>query len=51
MTESTPELRELAGGADVAEPYREIAKQLRTRLQVTRDYLGTTYQRSAIITS
>ncbi|TBL44174.1 phosphoenolpyruvate carboxylase, partial [Klebsiella oxytoca] len=34
MTESTPELRELAGGADVAEPYREIAKQLRTRLQV-----------------
>ncbi|MBI6391790.1 phosphoenolpyruvate carboxylase [Proteus mirabilis] len=39
MTESTPELRELAGGADVAEPYREIAKQLRTRLQVTRDYL------------
>lgn len=39
MTESTAELQQLAGGADIAEPYREIAKQLRTRLQVTRDYL------------
>ncbi|WP_220683175.1 phosphoenolpyruvate carboxylase, partial [Pseudomonas aeruginosa] len=39
MTECTPELRQLAGGDEVAEPYREIAKQLRTRLQITRDYL------------
>ena len=32
MTECTPELRARAGGDEVQEPYREIMKQLRSRL-------------------
>jgi len=39
MTECTPELRELAGGADILEPYREIMKQLRSQLTNTQVYL------------
>ncbi|MBU9812796.1 phosphoenolpyruvate carboxylase [Rahnella sp. C60] len=39
MTECTPELRELAGGADIIEPYREIMKQLRAQLTNTQVYL------------
>ena len=39
MTECTPELRELAGGADIIEPYREIMKQLRSQLTNTQVYL------------
>ncbi len=39
MTECTPALRELAGGADILEPYREIMKQLRSQLTNTQVYL------------
>src|SRR5471030_834893 len=39
MTECTPELRELAGGSDIIEPYREIMKQLRSQLTSTQVYL------------
>ncbi|MDR0217772.1 MAG: phosphoenolpyruvate carboxylase, partial [Enterobacteriaceae bacterium] len=39
MSECTPELRQLAGGDDVLEPYREITKQLRTQLNSTLIYL------------
>ncbi|KID04572.1 phosphoenolpyruvate carboxylase [Hafnia alvei] len=40
MTECTPELRELAGGDDVQEPYRELMKKLRTQLTETQVYLA-----------
>lgn len=39
MTEATPELRALAGGDDVDEPYRQIAKNLRSQLFSTLNYL------------
>jgi phosphoenolpyruvate carboxylase len=39
MTEATPELRELAGGEDVVEPYRTIMKDIRTQLLSTQAYL------------
>lgn len=39
MTEATPELRALAGGDDVDEPYRQIAKNLRSQLFSTLEYL------------
>ena len=39
MSPATPELYELAGGEDVAEPYRQIMKQLRSQLTNTIDYL------------
>ncbi|WP_273839855.1 phosphoenolpyruvate carboxylase [Providencia rettgeri] len=39
MTEATPELRALAGGNDVDEPYRQIAKNLRSQLFSTLEYL------------
>ncbi|MDE9499969.1 phosphoenolpyruvate carboxylase, partial [Xenorhabdus bovienii] len=38
MSECTPELRQMGGGG-VLEPYREIAKQLRTQLNNTLAYL------------
>ena len=40
MTECTPELRALAGGDDVQEPYRELMKKLRTQLTETQVYLA-----------
>ncbi|WP_445611344.1 phosphoenolpyruvate carboxylase [Hafnia alvei] len=40
MTECTPELRALAGGGDVQEPYRELMKKLRTQLTETQVYLA-----------
>lgn len=39
MSEATDEVKQLAGGDDVGEPYREIMKQLRTRLHNTIAYL------------
>ncbi|WP_416776991.1 phosphoenolpyruvate carboxylase [Xenorhabdus budapestensis] len=39
MSECTPELRQMAGGDEVIEPYREIAKQLRAQLNSTLTYL------------
>ncbi|WP_159567170.1 phosphoenolpyruvate carboxylase [Budvicia diplopodorum] len=39
MSDCTPELREMAGGDDVVEPYRELMKRLRTRLMSTHNYL------------
>lgn len=39
MTEATPALRALAGGDDVDEPYRQIAKNLRSQLFSTLEYL------------
>ncbi|WP_369309161.1 phosphoenolpyruvate carboxylase [Providencia rettgeri] len=39
MTEATPELRALAGGDDIDEPYRQIAKNLRSQLFSTLEYL------------
>ncbi|MDB9566506.1 phosphoenolpyruvate carboxylase [Providencia rettgeri] len=39
MTEATSELRALAGGDDVDEPYRQIAKNLRSQLFSTLEYL------------
>lgn len=39
MTDCTPELRELAGGKEVLEPYREILKRLRSQLVTTQAYL------------
>ncbi|NHB92104.1 phosphoenolpyruvate carboxylase [Photorhabdus cinerea] len=39
MSECTPEVRKLAGGDEVLEPYREIAKKLRTQLSNTLTYL------------
>ncbi|HGJ5858780.1 MAG TPA: phosphoenolpyruvate carboxylase [Arsenophonus nasoniae] len=41
MSEATPELRQLAGGDDIDEPYRQIAKGLRSRLRSTLDYLDS----------
>ncbi|MDN6450424.1 MAG: phosphoenolpyruvate carboxylase, partial [Enterobacterales bacterium] len=38
--ECTPELRALAGGDDVQEPYRELMKKLRTQLTETQVYLA-----------
>lgn len=40
MTECTPELRALAGGDEVQEPYRELMKKLRTQLTETQVYLA-----------
>lgn len=39
MTECTPELRTLAGGENVQEPYRVIMKRLRTQLTNTQNWL------------
>jgi len=39
MSECTPELRQLAGGDDVVEPYRELMKRLRAQLMRTQAYL------------
>ncbi|NHB96503.1 phosphoenolpyruvate carboxylase [Photorhabdus stackebrandtii] len=39
MSECTPEVRKLAGGDEILEPYREIAKKLRTQLSNTLEYL------------
>ncbi|MBC8945735.1 MULTISPECIES: phosphoenolpyruvate carboxylase [Xenorhabdus] len=39
MSKCTPELRQIAGGDNVIEPYREIAKQLRAQLNSTLAYL------------
>lgn len=39
MTEATPELRAFAGGDEVDEPYRQIAKNLRSQLFSTLEYL------------
>ncbi|MFZ4834730.1 phosphoenolpyruvate carboxylase [Rouxiella sp. Mn2063] len=39
MTECTPELRELAGGEEVVEPYRTLLKGLRSQLTSTQAYL------------
>ncbi len=40
MTECTPELRTLAGGESVQEPYRVIMKRLRTQLTNTQNWLS-----------
>ncbi|MCD1125850.1 phosphoenolpyruvate carboxylase [Jinshanibacter sp. LJY008] len=40
MSDCTPELRAMAGGDDVQEPYRELMKKLRTRLMSTHSYLS-----------
>ena len=40
MTECTPELRALAGGDEVQEPYRELMKKLRTQLTEPQVYLA-----------
>jgi len=40
MTECTPELRALAGGENVQEPYRVIMKRLRTQLTNTQNWLS-----------
>ncbi|GKX55683.1 phosphoenolpyruvate carboxylase [Leminorella grimontii] len=39
MSDCTPELRAMAGGDDVLEPYREIMKKLRAQLISTHAYL------------
>ncbi len=39
MTECTPEMRALAGGDDVQEPYRTVMKRLRGQLVATQDWL------------
>ncbi len=39
MSECTPELRELAGGEEVLEPYRQLMKNVRTQLTNTQAYL------------
>lgn len=39
MSECTPQLRKLAGGAEVSEPYRSVIKQLRSQLISTQTYL------------
>ncbi|MCC8421723.1 phosphoenolpyruvate carboxylase [Photorhabdus thracensis] len=39
MSECTSEVRKLAGGDEILEPYREIAKKLRTQLSNTLEYL------------
>ena len=39
MSEATAELRALAGGDDIDEPYRQVAKNLRSQLFSTLDYL------------
>ncbi|WP_404273371.1 phosphoenolpyruvate carboxylase [Yersinia similis] len=39
MSECTPELRELAGGEEVLEPYRQLMKNVRTQLTNTQTYL------------
>lgn len=39
MSDCTPELRAMAGGDDVLEPYREIMKKLRAQLVSTHAYL------------
>lgn len=41
MSPATLELQELAGGEDVAEPYRQIMKRLRKQLTDTIDYLNS----------
>jgi len=40
MAPATPELQELAGGKDVAEPYRVVMKKLRAQLNSTIQYLN-----------
>ncbi|NDL64879.1 phosphoenolpyruvate carboxylase [Acerihabitans arboris] len=40
MTECTPELRALAGGDDIQEPYRVIMKRLRAQLNSTQSWLS-----------
>ena len=40
MTECTPELRALAGGDDVQEPYRAVIKRLRAQLSATQNWLN-----------
>ncbi|PQQ43053.1 phosphoenolpyruvate carboxylase [Photorhabdus luminescens] len=39
MSECTPEVHKLAGGDEILEPYREIAKKLRAQLSNTLTYL------------
>jgi len=39
MTECTPEMRALAGGDEVLEPYRAVMKRLREQLIATRNWL------------
>ncbi|TDB51502.1 phosphoenolpyruvate carboxylase [Photorhabdus khanii] len=39
MSECTSEVRKLAGGDEILEPYREITKKLRTQLNNTLEYL------------
>ena len=39
MTECTPEMRALAGGDDVQEPYRVVMKRLRAQLIATQNWL------------
>lgn len=40
MTECTPEVRALAGGNDIQEPYRVIMKRLRAQLTSTQNWLS-----------
>ncbi|VEJ56884.1 phosphoenolpyruvate carboxylase [Pragia fontium] len=40
MSDCTPELRAMAGGDEVLEPYRELMKKLRAQLISTHAYLG-----------
>ncbi|WP_127959025.1 phosphoenolpyruvate carboxylase [Serratia microhaemolytica] len=40
MSECTPELRALAGGDEIQEPYREIMKRLRSQLMNSQAYLA-----------
>lgn len=40
MSNATPELRQLVGGDEVAEPYRDLMKKLRGQLTDTISYLG-----------
>lgn len=40
MSDCTPELRAMAGGDEVQEPYRELMKKLRTQLMSTHSYLS-----------
>ncbi|MBK5145629.1 phosphoenolpyruvate carboxylase [Budviciaceae bacterium BWR-B9] len=40
MSDCTPELRAMAGGDEVQEPYRELMKKLRAQLMSTHSYLS-----------
>lgn len=49
MSPATPELLELAGGKDVAEPYRVVMKKLRAQLNSTIQYLNARLEGQQIL--